>query len=174
MRGFGRMGNARHSIAEPSLRNVPVHSCLTCIPLCVSDALRLPLTFSVCRPLRLLTPPQFSFCVAQRLSGVSAMDFCLFLKGKPIRTVAKTILTIFIRRGQTYPLPRIFSQTLGISWTRDVVFGFNGPLYISSPLICQLLPDTMWTFNAHNILWQGAPRSYLLCEVLPSLGYFGF
>lgn len=71
MHGFGRMGNSRHSLTEPSLGNVPVRSSLTCISLCISDALCLPPIFH----LKLLTPLQFSLCVAQRPSDVLAMDF---------------------------------------------------------------------------------------------------
>lgn len=116
----------------------------------------------------------FSLCSSKAFRCVSN-GFCLFLIGKPIWRMAKAFLKMYIRRRQIYSDPCLeYSPRLQ---------GFLGPEMLSlglmvlciffPPLVCQLLPETMWTSSAHNILCQGVPRSYLLCEVLPPFGYFG-
>lgn len=136
--------------------------------LCISDALRLPLLFAICCPLKLLTPPQF-LCTSKAFGSVSN-GLLPVPKGKSSMSSGwnNSYNLCKNRANIQWSLPGIFSQTPGVSWTRDVVFGFNGPLYISLPLSCQLL-----SLLALNILCQGLPRPYLLCEVLPPFGYFG-
>jgi len=119
---------------EPSLGNVATHSNLTCALLCVPDASHLP--FSICRHLKLPTP-QFSFCIAQRLSGAFSNGLLPVPKGKTNMNSGQNNSYSFCKNRA-----HVLSQTPGISWNRDVVFGFNGPLYIS-PLISQLPPETM-------------------------------
>lgn len=116
----------------------------------------------------------FSLCSSKAFRCVNN-GFCMLLMGKPVWRMVKAVLKMYIRRRQIYSDPCLeYSPKLqGCLGLELLSLDLTVLCIFFPPLVCQLLPETMWTSSAHNILCQGVPRSYLLCEVLPPFGYFG-